>query len=74
MKDPIPYLLVGLFVAFACGYVVGSGSRERPVEEKSPTNYDPLRTIINDTVKNLQNSEQHCWSLLIEERRKEVGH
>lgn len=73
MKDPIPVLLLGLFIAFAAGYLVGNAGRDRIIDQR-PNNYDPVRSLANDTIKSAQQAEQHCWEYMLQQRAKEIGH
>jgi hypothetical protein len=81
MKDPVPALLVSIVVSLGVGFIMGHFTAgpgaivlQTPQQPAVPVNYSPERALCADAIKEAQAGQERCWTALLDERRKEIGH
>lgn len=65
----IPILVIGLFVAFGMGFLVGSTSREAGLSY--PANYNPGQAIVAEATKAAEAHVRECYQMMIAQLQKD---
>lgn len=63
MKDQL--LIIGLVVAFGVGYLVGDHHASTTVTYAPLNNYDPTKTVCEDTIKAQQEATERCYKDMV---------